>query len=104
MTTPTDRAAKIIDGAETPRDAANKLRAADLLTPDVTDVRKGLDLDLYDSGVSVALQRRRVSLVADNDLGGGVLVTLRPEECRRLGAWLLAAAAEITSTTTGAIS
>lgn len=94
--TPTDRAAKIIDAAETPRDAANKLKAAGLLTPDVTDVQKGLDLDLYDSGVCVALQRTYVSLVADNDMGGGVLVTLHPEECRRLGAWLLAAAAEIT--------
>lgn len=96
MTTPTDRAAKIIAGAETPRDAASKLRAAGLLAPDVPDVQKGLDLDLYGSGVSVALQCRRVSLVADSYMGGGVLVTLNPDECRRLGAWLLAAAAEIT--------
>ena len=96
MTTPTDRAAKIIDGAETPRDAASKLRVAGLLAPDVPDARLGLDLDPYSSGVCVALQRRHVSLVADDDMGARVLVHLHPEECRRLGAWLLAAAAEIT--------
>ena len=97
MTTPTDRAAKIIAGAETPRDAASKLRAAGLLTPDVTDVRLGLDLDLYGGGgLNVALRRTYVPLVADDDMGACVIVHLHPKECRRLGAWLLAAAAEIT--------
>lgn len=82
------------------RRMADDLNRAHLLAPDLPDVAYGLAIDgngtRSDDTISCALLSRRVALIADSE-GNAARVVLDAKECRELGAWLLAAAADLAA-------